>query len=103
MTDLVQFGDVGVLIELTITNSAGSAIDISSADTHDIILRPHGGDSLTNSGTFSTNGSDGKLQYTTQSGDLLSVGMWNAQAHVTLPDSSDWRTELLAFEVGRNL
>ena len=104
MTDLVQLGDIGIPITLTLTNSAGTVIDVSSADTKDILISPRGGGSTkTNSASFVTNGTDGQLTYSTQSGDLDMTGMWDAQAHVTLPDSSDWRTTLHPFEVGRNL
>ena len=74
--------DYGITIQLTVKDSSGVAIDISSASTKDIILVKPTGVSLTKSGSFVTDGTDGKLKYTTIAGDIDVVGQWRIRAHV---------------------
>ena len=94
-------GDSGTLIELTITDAAGAVIDISSATLKEFIIQRPDGTNLTpnKSTAFVTDGTDGKIEYTTLAADLDVTGTWKVQAHLTLADG-DWKTTVATFTVG---
>lgn len=80
--DLIVSGDFGQVIVLTcIDIDTGEAADISGYTTSQemILTDPDGADS-TKSASFVTDGSDGQIQYTTQSGDIDQSGIWYIQA-----------------------
>jgi hypothetical protein len=98
----VQKGDIGVVIVLTIKDQDDNIEDISLATTKDIYLKSPNGTLKQKTGAFTANGVDGRLQYTTISGDLDVAGDWWAQANVELPDGT-WRTTKFRFRVNTNL
>ena len=55
-------------------------LDLSSASGISFTLKRPDGYVYTVTGGLYTNGSDGKLLYTTQSGDFVVTGLWHAQA-----------------------
>ncbi|MEE9593247.1 MAG: hypothetical protein V3W28_06685 [Thermoplasmata archaeon] len=97
-----QLDDVGTIIRLTITDTAGTAIDVSSATTQEIILRKPDGTVVTKTSVFTTDGTDGKIEYVTIADDLDAVGSWQAQANIVLP-SEAWRSAVASFRVRANL
>ena len=60
------------------------------------------GTDLTADATFYTDGTDGILTYTTQSGDLNICGKWRIQWYVTFSVGS-WKTDIKTFKVYDNL
>jgi len=99
----IHQGDIGTVIEVTIVDNAGDAIDISSATTKQIVFRLPNGTNLTKTAAFSSDGKDGKIRYTTVSGDLKYVGWWEAQGRIAVGATQDWRSEIVKFEVQRNV
>jgi hypothetical protein len=97
----IHFGDIGTILESTIKN-INSPVDISSATTKNILLQKPSGAILTKAGNFTTDGTDGLLDYTTISGDLDESGVWQIQAHVIL-GSGDWHSDIKNFSVFPNL
>ena len=85
LTDKVFVGDIGTAFRTTIKED-GSAIDISLASTMEIIFQPPSGVSVTQTATFFTDGTDGIMQYVTDSaGDLPIGGDWKLQGYIVLP------------------
>ena len=89
--DEVHQGDIGTQFLITLKTSKAvnaTAVDISDATNKQFIFKRPGGTIVTVSGTFYTDGTDGKLYYTNGSSDSLwsaasSVGMWEVQIRVT--------------------
>ena len=100
MTDL-QVADVGVVIELEITDGT-DPIDVSAATTIEIIIKRSGSASITKTATFTTTGVDGKIRFTTVATDFAQVGEYGVQAHIVL-GAQDWRTTVAALDVAENL
>ncbi len=100
--DEVHVGDIGTVFEATITD-AGVVVDISGASTKDLnFLKPDGTTTLNKNGSFTTDGTDGKLRYTTISGDLDTAGTWQIQAHVILGGGA-WKSDIIEFNVFANI
>jgi hypothetical protein len=101
MADEIHVGDIGTLFTLTISD-AGTAVDLSSATTKEIVLQKPDGTTAHKAAAFVTSGADGKLKYTTVANDLDQAGAWLIQAHVVL-STGEWRSEVDGFEVYGNL
>ena len=80
--------DTGVIIELTINKSDGTAYDLSPASTKEIAFESPSGIRTTKAASFVTDGSDGKIKYVTQANDISEAGMWKVRAHLVLPTFS---------------
>lgn len=93
-------GAVGVVIEYTVLDSSGQPLNISAASSKKLIFRKPDRVILEKNADFVTDGSDGKLKYTTVEGDLVPHGNWRAQADIIVPGVVDGRTEVEVFDVG---
>jgi hypothetical protein len=99
----LHVGDIGAVIRRNLKNVDGTVLDISSATTKEIVLLSPSGDKATKTAAFTTNGTDGKLQYTTTiTTDLHEPGVWRAEAHVIL-SSGEFRSDAPPFVVSGNL
>ena len=97
-TIYVHNGDVGTVFRLTITDTDGTAIDVSTAVTKYIYFQDPTGAKVQKTAAFTTNGSDGKIQYTTIAGDIDMVGTWHVQGYVETSLGKFW-TEKDSFKV----
>lgn len=99
----IHVNDIGTALDLTITES-GAAVDVSGVGAAQIKLRSPEGRVLTKTATFVTDGTDGKVRYTTQSGDLSAPGTWRWQGY--LQNLGGWTghtSEGQPFEVRQNV
>jgi len=97
----IHVDDVGTVLEVTLKND-NTPVDISSATTKQIILQ---NPSLTGgafAAAFTTDGTDGRLQYTTTVNDLDESGVWQIQAYVVTPEGA-WHSDIKEFSVFPNL
>ena len=97
----IHKNDVGTVFVATIMDAA-AVINISTATTKQLLFRKPNGTVLTKAGAFTTDGSDGKLQYTTIAGDLSDVGGWSLQAKLIFP-AGTWYSDVHRFEVHKNV
>lgn len=97
----IHKGDIGTILEVTIKDGP-LVVDISTATTKNILLKPPTGALMTKAGVFVTDGTDGKIKHTTISGDLSVVGVWQVQGHAVTPDG-DWHSDIKKFSVHDNL
>jgi len=101
MAKEIRVDDVGTVFTATIKDGT-DVVDISSASTKQFIFKPENGSSVTKSATFTTDGTDGKIYYTTVADDLSVEGKWKLQAYIVMSTGS-WRTDIYTFTVHSNL
>lgn len=101
----LHYNDVGTVIMTTINDcvsGTSSPLDVSGAVSVSLVLKSPSGISSTKLAVFDTDGSDGKVKYTTISGDLNEIGTWRMQAVVNFTASS-FRSNVKTFKVYENL
>lgn len=106
-TNFIVSGDVRTRIRAQIVDHVTSAaVDISTATTQEFCLRHvTSGVEKTFTTTFETDGTDGRIDYFTVTGDLdtaADVGIWEFQAHYILSGGEDRRSEIVLFRVLRS-
>ena len=89
--------DIGTLFKLTIVDQDGVIVDVSSDPSPEIKFKV-GSQVLTRVAKFTTDGTDGVIEYTTVSGDLNVKGNWTMQGHIILT-SGEWHTTKVNFKV----
>ncbi len=80
----IQLNDIGSLFIVTLKEGT-SIVDLSTATVKEFYFQKPDGTILTKTASFTTDGTDGKIQYTTIAGDLNVAGKWKLQAKITLP------------------
>jgi len=98
----IHLGDVGTTFIVTVTNSSGGALAISNATVKELTFQRPDSTALTKAADFVNDGNDGKIKYTTITGDLSMTGSWKIQAHIVTP-MGGWRTSTANFTVLPNL
>jgi hypothetical protein len=78
----------------------GVVKNISDATTKEIKFKSPDGRNLVKTASFTTDGTDGNIQYKTTSGDLNISGTWKWQPHVVTP-TDNWYGNLSTFNVGK--
>ena len=97
----IHQNDIGT--NFTVTMKDGSAVvDISSATTKNIIFTKPGGTNVTKTMSFVTDGSNGQLVYSIESGVLDTVGQWQYQIYLVF-SSGSFYSDIGEFIVHRNL
>lgn len=102
MPSEIHVSDVGTAFTITVKDEDDAVVDISSASTLQIIFKKPDGSTLVKTATLSGDGTDGKMEYTTVSGDLDDDGTWEIQGFVDL-GSTSFYTNISTFKVYRNL
>ena len=97
----IHKSDVGTIFRATIQDSTFT-VDVSAAGTKQLKFRKPSGTVVTQTAAFTTDGTDGRIQYTTVSGDLDSTGQWSWQAYVALA-AGTWHSSVSYFDVHPNL
>lgn len=97
----IHIEDIGTQFIITI-NDGSVAVDLSTASTKQIIFRKPSGSKITKNASFVNTGSDGKIKYTTLSGDLDEAGYWKIQVYLVI-GSNSWKTDMMIFRVYPNL
>jgi hypothetical protein len=87
------------VITATLVDGDAAAIDISTASTKELHLLKPDGTTAAKSGSFTTDGSDGKLYYQTVSGDIDQSGPWWFQMYVVLASGFVMRSSRALFTV----
>ena len=98
----IRQNDIGTQLQVQISDCNDAIIDISAADTKQIILKKPSGSTLTKNASFMTDGTNGMLSYVTIDGDLDEIGTWKIQAVVGI-GGNIWRSNFKSFKVHRNL
>jgi len=94
-------GDVGTIFRLTVQeciNDVLTIVDISAATALEFRFKKPDASVLTKTPIFTTDGTDGQLQYASIVGDLDQAGVWELQGKVTLPGGV-YNTSIVTFDV----
>ena len=98
----IQANAVGLVITLAVKDEAGAALDLTTATTTQIILKPPQGYPITKTATVPSPATDGKVRYVTEAGVLGVPGKWRAQAFVAV-GGNEYYSTTIEFQVGANL
>lgn len=104
---VIQAGDVGIVIERTIMERSATGVwaakDVSAASAVVLRVRTPSGTLKNFDAEFTTDGTDGKVRYVTDSSsDLDEAGHWQAQFRLTFAAGLQ-RTRKFHFDVGEPL
>jgi hypothetical protein len=102
MSEEIHVDDIGTVFRATVTDEDGNIVDLSSATTKTFLFGKPSGSVLTKSASFTTDGTDGKLYYTSIEGDIDSHGTWTFQVFVDF-GSTQWYTNITKFKVYKNI
>lgn len=97
----IQENNIGTLFKVRIVDEDGVVVNVSTATTKEIILRNPAGTGTAYAASFTTDGSDGYIQYVGTSGLLNMLGIWEMQSHVVI-GSNEWFGTVTKFRVLRN-
>lgn len=99
--------DIGTIFRVTIndtTSSGGNSVaDISNATTRTFTFKRPDGTTFSKSASFTTDGTDGKVQYATVDGDLNGAGTWGLQVAIHTSTGLVHNTNVGTFRVFENI
>lgn len=99
MANIVHVGDKLLIFRVRVKDD-GAVRDISSATTKEIKLRDESGNWTTFTATFTTNGTDGFIEYATTTTSIVDTeGDWQIQAYCVLSDGTEFHTKVGFFTV----
>jgi hypothetical protein len=103
--NIIQVGSTVNPYEITFVDANGSAVDISTATTKQIIVDPPTGLDLTLTASFTNTGTDGKLKTVISASQTTAggAGLWKAQGKVSWADGTVLITQIDKFEVAANV
>jgi hypothetical protein len=93
--------DWGTPFAMTIYDSRNTVLDLSSASPITIIFTKPDSSQFVREASFVTDGTDGKIEYTIQDGEIDTAGDWKYQGRITFINGS-WSTDLIPFVVEGN-
>ena len=99
MPAFIHKDDVGLVLELTIKDENDAIVNISAATVKQIKLRTPTNVYSTKTASFTTDGTDGKIRYTTVAGDLSVAGEWEIRGYIEQGASTKFHTSKQTFEV----
>lgn len=102
-------GDFGTAVVGTFVDESNNIVNISGYNALQMVFTKPGNSAFgqpsykfTRDATLFSDGTDGKAQYVMQSGEVDTLGTWQAQGYVRLP-SGQWYSDVTTFKVLRNL
>lgn len=97
----IRKGDTGTVIRVTLVDGT-TPVDVSSASSITFIFKKPSGTVVEKTGALFTDGTDGKVQYTTESGFLDEIGDWSYQVE-TIIGGNTWRSDIACLTIHGNL
>jgi len=94
-------GDIGTPIIMTVYKHDGTILDLSTSGSKLIYLINPSGSRILKEADFTTDGTDGKMQYTVEDGVLNIDGQWRLQGFVSYSNGS-WYTDIQGLTVLSN-
>ncbi len=97
----IHLNDLGTALRILVKDGTAT-VDISGASTKNIILKKPSGVVMTKTADFTTDGTDGKLEYITATADINEWGPWKIQANI-ITASTNFKSDIGEFTVYVNL
>jgi len=101
MKQEIHLHDVNTAIIGTIMDGT-AIVNVSTATTKELKFSKPDGNTATKPATLTTDGTDGQIQYVSDSLFFDVAGTWKMQAHITMP-GGEWRSDIQSFTVAGNL
>lgn len=101
MCDNIFVDDIGTIFRGTVYDQDDDVVNIASG-TYTFTFKKPDGTIVSKDATLYTDGSDGVMQYSAESGLLNLKGKWQLQGFVELP-AGQWHTNIQDFTVKQNL
>ena len=101
----VHYNDIGTVFLVTVNDcvsGTSTILDVSTASSLSLVFKSPSGASSTKPATLYTDGTDGKIYYTTVDGDLNQIGTWRIQAIVNI-GGGIYRSDVGTFKVFENI
>jgi hypothetical protein len=103
----IHISDIGTVFEVTVVERnpitcLNEAVDISSATLREMRFKKPSLAVVVQTAVFTTDGTDGKIQYVSVADDLDQSGDWKLQGYVEMPLWQGY-TSIGQFEVAPNL
>jgi len=101
----VHFNDIGTVMLVTVKDCVAgtpTVLDLSSATSLELTFKSPSGSSSTKPATLYTDGTDGKIYYTSVDGDWGEVGTWRIQCKIGIGGGT-FRSDVGTFKVYENL
>lgn len=98
----IHIGDVNTIIERTVKDQNGSIVDLSSVTVKKFVLTKPDRTKVEWDAAFTTDGTDGKIRYVIDVGDLDLSGDWKLQVYLEFPVGIKW-SDITHFTVYANL
>ena len=86
-------------LQFTIVDQDGNVVDLTNVITKDLCFVKPDKTIISRPTTFTTDGSDGVIEYTTVSADLDLAGSWKVQAKIIDAGNEDYPSEIVEFSV----
>ena len=102
MPSEIHKDDLGTVFRITVKDETETAVDLSNCLEKYIVFEKPNNTIVSKEATFYTDGTDGIIQYTVESGFLDQAALWRLQGYVVEP-SGAWRTDIYEFKVHKNL
>lgn len=102
MSALIHVDDIGTIIEVTVKDEDDTVINLATATVKQFIFRKPDHVEVVKAAALVTDGTDGKLQYTTIADDVDLAGDWQIQVYIENP-SGKWHSDAQVFSVRENL
>jgi hypothetical protein len=80
----IHVGDVGTALRATIRNQSDEIVDVSAATTLELHFVKPDRTRVTQTATLYSDGTDGIIEYITETDDLDQAGFWNIQGYVVI-------------------
>lgn len=97
----LMLGDVGTTIKIRVVED-DLPVDVSACTSKQIIFEKPDTSVVTKDAEFTTDGSDGYIEYVTVSGDLDQTGLWSLQGYIQFTTQA-WHTTIDRMLVSDNL
>lgn len=102
MKSEVHVNDIGTAFRATVYDEDSLAVSLTGVSSKYLIFKKPDGTVSQKSADFYTDGSDGVIQYISESGFLDQPALWQLQGYVIFPGGS-WKTDIYEFRVFKNL
>lgn len=99
----IHVGDIGTAMVFQVVDQSNNIVDLSSASAMQVILKaPSWSSGQAFTAVWSTNGTDGKMQYVSIASTFSEPGTWQAQVYFAIGGGA-WKSDIVKFKVKANL